>query len=107
MTSQWWSWSTSILDALDGAGDGDIRGDAHPLELTAIVQLGPGGGKLDLQISGEGQPGHAAEGPAGILAHEDHLLPLPNIPVSRTIQGIKEGRDELMEAAIAYIRTGK
>ncbi len=31
----------------------------------------------------------------------------PDIPVSRTIQGIKEGRDELMEAAIAYIRTGK
>ena len=28
----------------------------------------------------------------------------PDIPVSRTIQGIKEGRDELMEAAVAYIR---
>ena len=27
----------------------------------------------------------------------------PDIPVARTIQGIKEGRDELMEAAAAYI----
>ena len=28
----------------------------------------------------------------------------PDIPVARTIQGIAEGRDELMEAAVAYIR---
>ena len=28
----------------------------------------------------------------------------PDIPVSRTVQGIKEGRDELMEAAIEYIQ---
>ena len=27
----------------------------------------------------------------------------PDIPVSRTVQGIKEGRDELMEAAVQYI----
>ena len=28
----------------------------------------------------------------------------PDIPVSRTIQGIREGRDELMEAAVEYIQ---
>ena len=28
----------------------------------------------------------------------------PDIPVSRTVQGIKEGRDELMEAAVEYIQ---
>lgn len=27
----------------------------------------------------------------------------PDIPVSRTIQGVKEGRDELMEAAVQYL----
>ncbi len=31
----------------------------------------------------------------------------PDIPVSRTIQGIKEGRDELMEAAMDYINRQK
>ena len=29
----------------------------------------------------------------------------PDIPVKPTIQGIKEGRDEVMEAAIEYIKS--
>ena len=29
----------------------------------------------------------------------------PDIPVEPTIQGIKEGRDEVLEAAIEYIKS--
>ena len=29
----------ALFDTLDGVGDGDIRGEAHPLDLPAVVRI--------------------------------------------------------------------
>jgi C-terminal processing protease CtpA/Prc len=46
-----------------------------------------------------------------VLKHDHtqhHLVGIhPNITVNRTLKGVKEGRDEVLERAIEYIKTGK
>ncbi len=88
-SGEWMAWAISkgehvvlmgenTSGALDGVTELSIPG-YFPYQFTAIGAYTDDGGQIQR---------------VGLT---------PDIPVSRTIQGIKEGRDELMEAAVEYI----
>jgi C-terminal processing protease CtpA/Prc len=77
----------TIVGSQTAGADGDVTGIALP-------------GGISVAFSG-----HGIHYPDGRLTQGIGIV--PDIKISPTIEGIREGRDEVLERAIEFAKTGK